>query len=290
MVHNSFGARELGLCVLVMAGKCVFRQSGGTRLEPQPPWPGVRAFTLIELLVVVAIISLLVSMLLPTLARAKVLAKRSTCMNNFKSLGVAVAYYQSDYGEYVPICWQNLDSSYAIPWKSWRSNLLPYVPYRMFNCPMATPREMFTSDDDVTGQGRTSTGNAGSSGVMYQFSLPSFQSPTSYGDIDQGHPCWSLAFSTVPGRAWRDPPNSVYIADAYFTKSDASYPSMPYATGTSAIVAPDDTSFGLPIKRRFADRHAGTNCLFLNGCVTSYKTQELDQMTTGSLTCVWDVE
>ena len=52
-----------------------------------------KAFTLIELLVVIAIISLLVSILLPSLNRAKVLAKRTICLSNMKQYSAALPMY-----------------------------------------------------------------------------------------------------------------------------------------------------------------------------------------------------
>ena len=61
-----------------------------------------KGFTLIELLVVVAIIALLVSILLPSLARAREMSKRSVCMANLKGLGTAFSIYANDYRDAFP--------------------------------------------------------------------------------------------------------------------------------------------------------------------------------------------
>ncbi len=55
-----------------------------------------KGFTLIELLVVIAIIALLVSILLPSLQRARELAKRAVCMANLNGIGKAFALYASE--------------------------------------------------------------------------------------------------------------------------------------------------------------------------------------------------
>ncbi len=62
----------------------------------------LRGFTLIELLVVIAIISLLVAVLLPSLARAKGIAMRVQCTVNMKSQFLACTFYMQEYDEYLP--------------------------------------------------------------------------------------------------------------------------------------------------------------------------------------------
>ncbi|HAU38301.1 MAG TPA: hypothetical protein DCX07_11385, partial [Phycisphaerales bacterium] len=65
-------------------------------------------FTLIELLVVIAILSLLVSILLPSLARAKDLAKGVLCLSMLKSLGTANQLYAEEFNDYtVPMMMRN---------------------------------------------------------------------------------------------------------------------------------------------------------------------------------------
>ena len=59
-------------------------------------------FTLIELLVVIAIISLLVSILLPSLNRAKHLARQVVCMTNLKQIGTTWGMYWSEHDGAIP--------------------------------------------------------------------------------------------------------------------------------------------------------------------------------------------
>ena len=58
-------------------------------------------FTLIELLVVVAIIGILASILMPSLAKARNAAILKVCMNNQRQVAVTAAIYATDFNGYV---------------------------------------------------------------------------------------------------------------------------------------------------------------------------------------------
>ena len=61
---------------------------------------GTRAISLVELLVVIGIIAILIAILLPSISRAREQANRTRCENNLRQIGLALAVYVSDHGEY----------------------------------------------------------------------------------------------------------------------------------------------------------------------------------------------
>jgi prepilin-type N-terminal cleavage/methylation domain-containing protein/prepilin-type processing-associated H-X9-DG protein len=78
------------------------------------------AFTLIELLVVIAIISLLVSILIPSLQKAKKLARKVVCSSNLHQVGIAFLLYRADWGGQYPAPF--ITDSYR-----WGHQLIPYL-------------------------------------------------------------------------------------------------------------------------------------------------------------------
>ena len=78
-----------------------------------------QAFTLIELLVVISIISLLMAILLPALAKARESAKAIKCANNLHQMAIGVAMYLNDNNDITFTTFTNDGPFPANPYRQW---------------------------------------------------------------------------------------------------------------------------------------------------------------------------
>jgi len=86
----------------------------------------VHGFTLIELLVVIAIIAILVALLLPAVQQAREAARRSSCKNNLKQIGLALHNYHDTHNKFPPGFVLQTTTGIADNW-GWQSYLLPML-------------------------------------------------------------------------------------------------------------------------------------------------------------------
>lgn len=117
-------------------------------MHDNPPKIPARAFTLVELLVVIAIIGILASLLLPSFAKTRARAVRTSCASNLRQSSAALHSFAND------------NSAGRFPWRLERSEggsrgtneawqhfilLAPYLPMpKIFVCPADSGRRAAT--------------------------------------------------------------------------------------------------------------------------------------------------
>lgn len=115
-----------------------------------------RGFTLVELLVVIAIIGVLVALLLPAVQSAREAARRNSCFNNLKQMGLAVQNFEATH-KYLPHSGQcdstgSSTTTYMI--HSTGTLMLPYMEQQ------AIYSQFDTESNSVSSYGATASGGA----------------------------------------------------------------------------------------------------------------------------------
>ena len=229
----------------------------------------VGGFTLIELLVVVAIIALLISILLPSLNRAKQQGRQLVCLTNLKSMGDAARFYADDnngwlprgvMGIYTPGPEYHIFGTAILGYLGWKGevNLLVgqneqrwnltgdtsklfgseshVVPVRVLNAVLRKLPQYHCPDFPFTGVDRTEE-QPGTSPIDYVASAMPIPYTRNNYDLDQGGMEWDPSGEGQP-ESWDDYDANNYISQSKIESfpSSANPASLTYVTEVNLSV------------------------------------------------------
>jgi len=146
-------------------------------------------FTLVELLVVIAIIGILIALLLPAVQAAREAARRSTCTNNLKQLGLAIQGYHDANGRFPIYAETNPDNT---RWTRTSTTggtggplvrMLPFIEqqalYNQFNLLFTTEQDGWGPEIKVLGAYSPSNSQVGQpNGFLGELALPNYLCPS----------------------------------------------------------------------------------------------------------------
>ena len=246
------------------------------RTQPVPS----RAFTLVELLVVISIISLLISILMPSLGRAREQAKCTHCLARLKDYGTALASYENDFYDALPPARWHPDPETFLPdyqgpelpqctdciQYGWVELLYAYVYRDPVRVPVNYPVQRNIADPRYTWEPYficRSVGDEGISSGHYRVYLPSWAAGSYVIQADGTYGLDTHANPNASGHRDRIRPRLPLLGDSNWLSErgdglgndDCSY----IDAGEANYAGSDGRTNG----NRFSDRHSGgANYLF----------------------------
>lgn len=148
----------------------------------------LHGFTLVELLVVIAIIGVLVALLLPAVQAAREAARRMSCQNNMKNIGLACLNYESTHKVFPPGASYHKNSGKN--GSGWNVIILPYV-------------EQGAIGDDIQQQIEESNGDDGAYDLqnINDLNLNLFRCPSDDNVVGRSSSRSSSSYTAVTGSA-----------------------------------------------------------------------------------------
>ncbi|MHC2068098.1 DUF1559 domain-containing protein [Bremerella sp. T1] len=128
------------------------------------------AFTLVELLVVIAIIGILIALLLPAVQQAREAARRMSCSNQLKQVGLAMHNFHDTFGEFPFAMRDREEGSSVATYDTGWIQILPFLEQDAV-ASRWDPEERRNSTVDTDGDGWTNA-------LLQQEIIPSYLCPT----------------------------------------------------------------------------------------------------------------
>ena len=238
-------------------------------------------FTLIELLVVIAIIAILIALLLPAVQQAREAARRSTCRNSLKQIGLALHNYEET-NKCFPIGMQS-----GVQRPNWRVPIFPFLD----QAPLYKQLDL--------GQSFLGTALATPNSVLSKLTLPVYNCPSSLlndNPTDANNTAATMApdYVGIMG-AWPDPAGrtsvgsasnygGVYASNGMLVGNEVKrLRDCVDGTSTTLIVAEQSATVGAnDIRSRY---YGGFTGISFSGPISNTNPNGADSWSTGS-TCV----